>query len=190
MRLGPDHGAPLNAARDALGGASVAYNFFEQGVLAKLSARSPLADLQAEQWLDGQERLEIARQMWGLEAEPEVWDIDNEQKVRGWAITEALLGRLRDLCSARGMKLAVVGIPTNVQVTNPHPSTTPLPVVSRRASLPEIDLLEPFRAQQPRLTRRLYFPENRHWTPDGHDLAAQIVATELLQRGLVPVLGS
>jgi hypothetical protein len=190
LRLGADRGRPLDAARAALRGASVAYTFFEQGVLAKLSAQSPLDELQREQWLDGRERLQIARAMWGLGVEPEVWDIDSEQKVRGWAISEALLGRLRDFCSAREMKLAVVGIPTNVQVTKPQPTTTPLPVVSRRAGLPEIDLLEPFRAQQPGLARRLYFPENRHWTPDGHDLAAQVVATELVQRGLVRVPGS
>ena len=189
LRLGADHGRPLDAAREALRGASVAYTFFEQGVLAKLSAQSPLDELQREQWLDGRERPRIAREMWGLGVDPEVWDIDSEQKVRGWAISEALLSRLRDFCSARGMKLAVVGIPTNVQVTKPQPTTTPLPVVSRRAGLSEIDLLEPFRAQQPGLARRLYFPENRHWTPDGHDLAAQVVATGLLRRGLVPAPG-
>lgn len=47
------------------------------------------------------------------------------------------------------------------------------------ANITLIDLLEPARFQT---TRPLYFPDDGHWTSEGHQLAASILADALLQR--------
>jgi acetyltransferase AlgX (SGNH hydrolase-like protein) len=67
-------------------------------------------------------------------------------------------------------------------VSYPSLSLAPGDVATARS----IDLLPWFKREVPDAEHPLYFPKDQHWTAEGHDLAAQIVAAELRQRDLVP----
>ena len=93
---------------------------------------------------------------------------------------------LRDYCAQRGISLIIVGIPTVFQVTTDEEPVTPLTQIGRRLAVPTVDLLRSFKQETPAVRNELYFPKDQHWTAEGHDVAARIVAAELRQRGLVP----
>jgi lysophospholipase L1-like esterase len=186
LHFGADRGGPLDAARDLLRRSSVAYNVFEQGVLLKLGGQPDDDELDTNQKLDERQRLAATRAFLGTDVDQPFWGYDSPRKIRGWAVTEALLGRLRDFCAARGIALVVVEIPTGGQVIYREPTSTPLPTLAQRVGLPLVDLLGPFRAQSKSLRERLYFQQNGHWTADGHRLVARVIADALGRFDLVP----
>jgi len=156
--------------RLALSDVSMTYSFLEHGVLAKLSAPP-----------------ERTTPRTSTPPEPRrTMDAERARKKRGWDLSETLLRQLREFCEARAIRLAVVGIPTAEQVDEDGRPATPLREIAERADVPMVDLLEPFRASPRELRERLHFQKDRHWTAEGHDLAARIVAAELRQRDLVP----
>jgi lysophospholipase L1-like esterase len=167
LQLGADQDIPLRGPREALSNVSMAYNLFEQGVLAKLT---PAPD-------DPEPTDKAPKAQRNLDA---------ERKERGWAISEALLARMRDFTAARGARLFVVGIPTAGQVADNQRAGKPLMEICERLGIPAFDLLETFRAQPRAARERLYFSQNRHFTPAGHSLVASLLATQLRERGLVP----
>ena len=171
-RLIPETGAGGTWAeiRLALSDLSMTYSFLEHGVLARLSA-PPEPTTPRTSTSPGPRRTEAA---------------DRARKKRGWEVSEPLLRQLREFCDARGIRLAVVGIPTAEQVDDDGRPASPLREIAERADVPAIDLLEPFRASPRDLSQPIYFPKDRHWTAEGHDLGARIVAAELRQRHLVP----
>jgi hypothetical protein len=186
LRIGQERSGQLEDFREALRRRSVAVNIFEQGVLAKIATGSPTGLPDDDVELDVQQQMDAAQRLLGATPERPLTSFSSARKVRGWAITSPLLGRLRDFSEAIGAKLVVVEIPTADQVLARDETTTPLSVLTSREGLPLIQLLGPFRAQSKRIRERLYFQENRHWTRDGHDVTATVIAAALRELGLVP----
>jgi hypothetical protein len=119
----------------------------------------------------------------------------------GWQKTFGVLEQMRDDCQAHGARLVLVAIPTREQV---YPqswadvktqfaldeSQFDLDLPQRRLAafaseqtIPYVDLLPDFRAQSS--NPNLYFRIDRHWTPAGHDLAAQVIVRELEKQNLL-----
>lgn len=157
---------PLADLRLALSERSVAWNLLEFGMLAKLSPRTPAPA--------------------GSRA-PDTRDLGDDRKERGWVLSESLLTQLRDECVRRGIALVVVNIPTESEVSGKDTPSSGITVIGERIGVTTIDLLDTFRARDSQTRRTLYFPINRHWTALGHELAAQTVVGELIQRQLVPL---
>ncbi len=160
---GPGPSSPL---RRALAESSAVWSLLEYGVLAKLDQPESPADLRR--------RSRAARAA----------DVDRRE--RGWEVSQALFERLRDRVAEHGARLLVVGIPTVELLSAADRPPTPLRDIAGEVAVPALDLLDPFRSVPADLRERLYFEKNRHWTPDGHDLAARVVAAELRRLGLVP----
>lgn len=120
-----------------------------------------------------------------------------------WALTEAIIKRLRDEVESRGAKLAVVivGAPEQVYpvegermlAANPglQGLTIDLELPNRRLNdflaaehIPHLDLLPVFRqaAAEPN-TPPLHFRHDGHWTVAGHRLAAEAIS-EFLRKEL------
>lgn len=119
-----------------------------------------------------------------------------------WALTEAIIMRLRDEVGKRGARLAVVIIGAPEQVSpqawertlaaNPAMQglTWDLEAPNRRLNkfleaehIPHLDLLPVFRqaASQPNAPA-LHFRHDQHWTAAGHRLAAQAIGDFLLSQ--------
>ncbi len=124
----------------------------------------------------------------------------DEEFAAAWALTEAIILRLRAEVEQRGSTLAVILIAAPEQLypvewertvaANPalQPLNLDLESPNRRlgqfleaAGIPTLDLLPVFRAAaaQPE-TPRLYFRHDQHWTEAGHRLAAEAIHKFLL----------
>jgi hypothetical protein len=120
-------------------------------------------------------------------------DPPDERFEAAWALTEAIIARLRDEVESRGARLVVVLIAAPEQVSpeawartvaaNPalQDRSWDLAAPNRRLStfltaehIPHLDLLPLFRqvAAQPDAPR-LHFRHDQHWTVAGHRLAAE-----------------
>ena len=118
-----------------------------------------------------------------------------------WSATEQLMLASRDLASAHGARFAMVLVPAAwevyadqwQQVLNQMPGASDTVIdpdyPSRRLKeflhangVTVFDLLGDFRARAAGLAP-LYIPEDAHWTPAGHRLAAELLA-EAIARGL------
>ena len=115
---------------------------------------------------------------------------------RYWRLTGEILRAFRDGASRAGAELILVYVPSIVQIEDGNwrmkrdlfgligefdlarPSRR-LAAEAARTGIPLLDLSEGFRKQAGH--RRLYYEES-HWTPEGHDLAARLVADYLLER--------
>ena len=167
---------PFRDLRAALSRVSVTWNMIEWGLLAKLQPRSEADQREAAE----------ARGQLDRDAEERLSSLNSDEKVRGWAISEALLARMRDFAADRKMRLVVVSIPAYGVVIDQRRRDSPLTVIGERLGLSLIDLLDPFRAAPRRQREKLYLENDLHWTRDGNALAARAVAAELLRRGIVP----
>jgi hypothetical protein len=119
-----------------------------------------------------------------------------------WALTEAIIRRLRDEVEGRGSRLVVVIIAAPEQVypaeweqtvaRNPaiQSLTWDLDAPNRRLdafltveNIPHLDLLPVFRraAANP-ATPPLHFRHDQHWTPAGHRLAAEAIHEFLVDK--------
>ncbi len=111
--------------------------------------------------------------------------------------TEAALGRLRQLAGERGFRVAVVLIPSILQVDGVRwegaleqlgvepalqdrrrPNRLVQDILGRHG-IPFLDLTDSFTAGT-EAGEELYFPIDRHWTVDGHRRAGVEVAEQLL----------
>jgi hypothetical protein len=175
---------------------SVLFNVFETGVANKLDQSYPREQLEA---LGG-----LRTPLSGLydTQPPDEWQ-------RAWTISELLLARIRDRSAQMGAPLVIVGAPEwrtlepeawaeEIRKSNPRSNrlasgrltidapTTHLGEVALRLGVPYVDLLPPFQAAFP-TQRPLYYEFDKHWTANGHAVAAQVVAQELRSRGLADV---
>ena len=108
-------------------------------------------------------------------------------RVEEWDLTEALLGQIQREAAEVGAKFLVFNIPEKGEVyaaTPPaHPVEENLRELCRRRDLPLVPAVEAFRRQAALLAkegRRLYWKKDAHWTPEGHRLAAELIARHLL----------
>jgi hypothetical protein len=119
----------------------------------------------------------------------------NEEFEAAWALTEAIIRRLRDEVASRGARLAVVIIGAPEQVysaegerllaANPglQKLTLDLELPNRRLAaflaaekIPYLDLLPIFRQAASDPTQPpLHFRHDGHWTVAGHRLAAEAI---------------
>jgi lysophospholipase L1-like esterase len=125
-----------------------------------------------------------------------------------WRLSEQLLVRLRDAVRARGRRLLVALVPSELQVVRGvwerdgrkeglDPGSFDLEAPNLRvaafchaAGIPVVDLLPAFRAAS-RGGEVLYLPSDHHWNAEGHRLAAEILLAELRKRGwLAPSPGA
>ena len=118
-----------------------------------------------------------------------------------WELTEALLVRLRDEVEADGSKFAVFYVPSRPAVYaedwhktrrayamdegewDPAQDSLSLAAICERRKIPCVIALNEFRAaagesEAPR--QSLYFQDNAHWTPRGHQLAGRLIADYVL----------
>jgi hypothetical protein len=117
-----------------------------------------------------------------------------------WAVTDHAFAELKRAVEADGARLGVFLIPDRRQVYDADWATTldRLPDLDPAAldrdrptdtavallaaqDIPALNLLEPFRVA----SERLYFPGDGHFTPAGHALTAQLLASWLGEAGLI-----
>jgi lysophospholipase L1-like esterase len=123
---------------------------------------------------------------------------------RGWALTEGLMRGVRDEGERVGGRTAVMLIPLALQL---YEETLRSWLATNDAVLDElaleqpqqrmrdigatvgveiVDLLPAFRDAVKASGRSLHLVRDGHWNPDGHRLAAALVADAVTARGLVP----
>jgi hypothetical protein len=173
---------------------SAVYNMVESGVLQKLS----LDDLWAS-WRDLDALVDPRYRG------TELYRARMDGRWReAWAITDTLIGMVKDEALAQGSRFALVVVPTRVQVSrqawrglagrdegraqglDPTQPNTLLAGVAMRTSTPLLDLLPIFRTHAAVGGEPLYFERDQHWTAAGHALAAQAIADFLRLERLVP----
>jgi lysophospholipase L1-like esterase len=160
------------------------YNVVETGVFNKLNQDYPRERLEA---IGG-----LRTPLRGLyDTEPE------DEWLRAWRISEALLARIRDVSTGLGAPLIVAGAPEwrtldeptwrqevasarldsgRLQISAP---TDQLGTIVDRLGVPYIDLLPPFQQAAASGGGPYYFDFDKHWSPQGHALAAHVIADAL-----------
>ncbi len=120
-----------------------------------------------------------------------------------WELTEAILGRLRDEARGRGAELAVVYVPSRMEVSDRDWDLTRLrygfddkwdrrlvvqrlEAVGSAVGFPVLDLTRTFREADQGLWGEPYLRLDSHWTRLGHRAAAQAVAEFLRSLGWLP----
>ena len=128
---------------------------------------------------------EVAAALEAAVEEPEAEPARTEQTVREerWRVQIAILTELRAFCAQRGIRLRVLGVPGRAEV---EPSegddrasqTSPvarLGEVSERLGIEYLDLTAPLRARAGEAEGALYYPQDGHWTEDGHRAVAEVL---------------
>ena len=185
-KVKPRAEGPLDGIKRPLRG-SVLYNVFETGVLEKLGQDDESEDVYT--WSKNEEVYQVR------------YSRDWED---AWAVTRALLAALKSDVEARGASLVLVAAPSDLQVRTDdwerllrskrfqardfdlEKPNRLLAEIADRLGLPLIDLLPEFRRAEPESHSGLFFRQNRHWTADGHTVAAQVIHAELTRLGLAP----
>lgn len=162
------------------------YNVFETGVLVKI-ADGPVRD-QPEVEDDARY---LVRSLYETRPEGET--------LRGWRITERIIGRIRDRAQEAGLPLLVVGAPDWLALDDaawrerlgdaragsgrfaPDAPNALLGEITERLSLPYLNLFPILLAEQ--ANGPLYFPIDSHWTPAGHAVVARELARTLRELG-------
>jgi hypothetical protein len=168
--------------------ASVLYNVFETGVLEKLGQDDESEDVYT--WSKNEEVYQAR------------YSRDWED---AWAVTRALLAALKSDLEARGARLVLVAAPSDLQVRpddwerllrskrlqardfDLEKPNRLLAEIAGKLGVPLVDLLPKFRRAEAESRSGLFFRQNRHWTPDGHAVAARVIHAELTRLGLAPV---
>ena len=123
--------------------------------------------------------------------------LEGDEAEEAWDSTETALERLESAIARRGAQMVLVAIPAAPQVGPQYWWAARLglrlderllaetPVQDRMGrfasthGVPYIDLLPSLRAEP---DRTLYFEQDGHWTPAGHEIAARVIADSLAIR--------
>ncbi len=116
---------------------------------------------------------------------------------RAWEMAGVLLGKVQELCRAHGCRLLVVGIADLPAVSEPalrnlaESAGVPLEQldprrlsrrlgeVCARVGIPCVDPEPAFRAMPE--PEKLYLKHNRHWSAEGHRVAAETIAAKIAE---------
>jgi lysophospholipase L1-like esterase len=178
--------------RQRMRNVSMLYNVLETGVVYKFELQNP-----REPWnaIDG--LLDPVQGKYDVQPTGE-WK-------RGWNITDALVERIRDRTTAMGVPLVIVSIPSwrmldsdywnkdankhRLDTGRSHPDSPIWQIreISEQLGLPYLSLKPAF---QPHVTAdglyTYFIPDDLHWTPAGHEVAATAVSDFLRERHLLP----
>jgi hypothetical protein len=181
----------VNPAVALLRARSRLWNIFETGVLYKLDD-------------PGEDPEELRLNRFNLNKMLVHAVKPTERLEDAWQVTIGLLRRIEQSGRERGIPTAVVVAPAAWQVyhedwddlirTNnlretewsPDSPNRFLAERSPQIGAPLLDLLPALRDEAELSPSRLYFPSDKHWTPDGHAVAAREVGAFLAERGLLP----
>jgi hypothetical protein len=126
-----------------------------------------------------------------------------ESIAEAWRLTEELVMRLRDEAAAAGSEFVVFYVPTVAAVDDAAWEQTKrlygmtdaewsireaehdLAEFCAREDVPLILPTERFR-QETAAGKTLYYRQDGHWNPQGHRLAAELIAEYLRARGIGP----
>jgi len=186
----PPH--PITGLRQRLRNVSLLYNVLETGVVYKFELQDP-----REPWNAVDGLIDPVQGKYDLRPGGE-WAL-------GWHITAALIERIRDRAAAIGVPLAVVSIPSWRMLdrgywnkddnkrrldsgrSSPDAPSWQLRDISNRLNVPFFSLMPAFQSRVDDDGLYTYFiPDDLHWTPSGHALAATAVADFLREQGLLP----
>jgi hypothetical protein len=133
-------------------------------------------------------------------------DIQGDAAERHWTSMRHLLGQIVDLSRREGLALAVVYLPTALQYDDTIGNlrktlgvrvrrewlTETSSELERRIArwaeesrVPYFSLTDTFREASRRFPGRFNYALDEHWTPEGHQVAAQGIAMWLIDQGLV-----
>jgi hypothetical protein len=140
-----------------------------------------------------------------LEAEDVFTTQRNPAVARGWSVTLALLGEMKEQVEATGARFMVVLFPTRFQVDDAlwsaHAARLGINTKkfdlmkpqknfkgwSERVGVPVLDLIEPFKERNDSNT--FYHDIDAHWNAEGHHLAAEMIVQELQRLEFVSGVG-
>ncbi len=122
----------------------------------------------------------------------------DDRMTRGLKLTRLLLERIRVIAAEQGSHAVLVLIPLGVQLSDAQfaefagslsgaqidQPQHQMKLIGKRVGIDVIDLLPGFREWAAAGGDPLYLSRDGHWDRSGHRLAARIVSTELLRRGL------
>jgi hypothetical protein len=129
-----------------------------------------------------------------------VFEPGNERMEQAWQETEGLFKEMDELASAKGFKVAVLGIPSVIQADEglrerafrdygiseegydfDYPEERLGEMLAGYENIVFVETLDVFRESG----QSLYYEIDPHWNKEGHALAALVLEKELLERGLV-----
>ena len=132
---------------------------------------------------------------------------DDRYAGRGWALTRRLLVEIRDRLAERDLPLVVLIIPASVQVEDADGAkktilrslggdkrpirgflddpTRPQRLLAGLCAEARLECVDPLSSllDAERRGHRAYYPLDQHWTPLGHGIGAEAIATRLRQLG-------
>lgn len=134
--------------------------------------------------------------------------VEPAEYTRAWDVTERIFARFKEEVEAAGAKLVVFTVPTLEEVSLEHMKTVTATVaypdklcleealgqarlgrMLTDLDIEQITLLPDFRKTSLDDRILLYHVSDQHWNQEGHSLAAELVVSELIERGLLPPPG-
>jgi hypothetical protein len=133
--------------------------------------------------------------------------VEPAEYTRAWDVTERIFARFKEEVEAHNAKLVVFTVPAleevsleymknvTANVANPDklcleeaPGQARLSHMLAKLDIQQISLLPNFRKVMREDGINLYHSD-LHWNPEGHSLAAKLVVSEIIKRGLLPMPG-
>jgi hypothetical protein len=112
--------------------------------------------------------------------------LDREQRLAYWQQSKLYLGKIAALCREHGVRMILLSIPPVERLKGETRFNEPYEVldgIGQQLSIPVVQLLPEFLGQP---ADELYYPYDRHWTPEGQRRAAQVVDRELRHLDVLP----
>jgi len=139
----------------------------------------------------GAGKIPTAMHLYAVDYSPE-WE-------EAWAVTQAIIAQLNQEVEADGAQLVVILLPDRHQVEEgyldwafgAYPAMRdqawdldkPNQIMRRflaEQGIPHLEMLEEFRQQAAETERPLYYPKDGHWNVEGHHLAGELLAENLV----------